>query len=142
MFAFPGNDATVPRRSTTWRSPSTAAGARHRDTRTIDIFHDGFAESGALRRAAAADYAIRVDMARDVRPNATAAGAAGDSLILDVVPRKPGASVDMTSIFLEFVLQTQNPDHFAPTRAAALTGLGLGGQHADRSRQVPGSRGR
>lgn len=125
IFAFAGNDATpAPWLDNVGLAKFEAVGPGM-TTRTIDIFQDGFAESGASGCAAPdGDYAVRVDMARSIRPNAAPGTAAGDSMYIDVVARKPGAVVDTTSIFLNFVLQTQNPDHFASARSAALTALG------------------
>jgi len=142
VFAFPGNDATCAPLFDYVAVAKYLAIGPGMTTRTIDIFNDGFAESGASGCAApSGDYAIRADMARDVRPGATPAAVAGDSIICDVVARKPGATVDTLSIFLDFVLQTQNPDHFAATRSAALTGLGATQIAADKWRgSVAGKR--
>lgn len=125
VFAFAGNDATPgPAYDYVGLAKYLAVGPGM-TTRTIDIFQDGFPTSGASGCAApSGDYAIRVDMARDIRPNGTPAAVAGDSLMVDIVARKPGAVVDTTTIFMGFVLETQNPDHFALTRAAALSALG------------------
>jgi hypothetical protein len=125
VFAFAGNDATPgPLYDYVGVAKYLATGPGM-VTRTIDIFQDGFAESGASGCAAPdGDYAVRVDMARSIRPNASPGAVAGDSMYVDVVARKPGAVVDTTSIFLGFVLETQNPDHFATARSTALTALG------------------
>lgn len=121
VFAFPGTDATpAPCFDYAVFAKYLALGPGL-TTRTIDIFQDGFPTSGSLDCAGpAGDLAIRVDMARDVRASAVPAACAGDSMIMDVVARKPGAVVDTTSIKLKFVLETQNPDHFATARAAGL----------------------
>jgi hypothetical protein len=144
VFAFPGNDATPGPLFDYLAFAKYLAVGPGLTTRTIDIFQDGFAESGASGCAAPdGDYAVRVDMARDIRAVAVPAAVPGDSLIMDVVARKPGAVVDTTSIFMGFVLQTQNPDHFATARSAALTALGATQIAPDKWRgQVAGQRSR
>ena len=92
FFAFPGTDSTP---SPTFDNVSfwryDLAGPAF-STREIDLFNDGFPNSGIndpLGNAAA--MSVRIDMARDISTGTSIVP--GDSIICDIVPTVPGSSL-------------------------------------------------
>jgi hypothetical protein len=126
IFNFPGNDATpAPLYDNIAFAKYNAVGPGFA-TRELDIFNDSFPQSGTPITDGthggfqASDLAIRLDMAQDIRPIG-AANVPGDSIIVDIVARKPGAVVDESSIKMLWALDA-NPA-FNAARAAALADL-------------------
>ncbi len=90
-FGFPGNDAT-PSPSfdnvSFWRYDS---GGPAFATRNIDLFQDGFPNSGAADPLDPATLSVRMDMARDISTGAF--NTPGDSIIVDVAATVPGSEL-------------------------------------------------
>jgi hypothetical protein len=130
VFGFPGNDATPsPLVDNIALAKYEAIGPGFA-TREIEIFQDSFPQSGEAITpytssiASVGDLAIRVDMSQDIRPAASPGVVAGDSAAVTIVARKPGAVLDLNSIRMLWVLDT-NPA-FNAARAAGLAALAGG----------------
>jgi hypothetical protein len=126
VFNFPGNDATpAPYFDNVAFAKYDAVGPGT-PTREIDLFNDGFPTSGAISCTGADDtpLTIRLDMARDIRASSQPRNVPGDSIICDFVARKPGSTVDASSIRMEFRLET-NPC-FGTERAGGIAALRAG----------------
>lgn len=91
VFESPGNDATP---SPTFDNVSFwryDLGGPVFSTREIDLFQDGFPNTGSLDLGDLASLSVRVDMARDI--NTGLSIIPGDSIVVDVSPTVPGSDL-------------------------------------------------
>jgi hypothetical protein len=119
-FGFPGSDATPSPgfdNVSFWRYN---VGGPAFSTRNIDLFQDGFPNSGASDPTDLASLAVRMDMARDVSTGLF--NIPGDSIVVDVTATVPGSSLAGLPT-LEWVLDA-NPafDGVRTLPAGAATG--------------------
>lgn len=94
VFGFPGIDATPSPffdNVSFWKYDATGPAFT---TRNIDLFQDGFSNSGVNDwQGNAALASVRLDAALDINP-AGIANVAGDSIVVDVVAVNPGTTLD------------------------------------------------
>jgi hypothetical protein len=91
VFDFPGLDATP---SPTFDNVSFwryDLGGPAFATREIDLFQDGFPNSGGVDTEDLASLSVRVDMARDINTGTTIVP--GDSIIVDITAALPGTDL-------------------------------------------------
>jgi hypothetical protein len=133
LFAFPGTDATPSPFMDNFSAMKYRVTGPSFATRNIDLFNDGFAQSGATDASTQItrdQMDIRIDMARDVN-SGLAFNVPGDSIIVDVASVIPGVAItdSLNQITMHYSLN-MNPLFESAIRGNAPTtsaGTGLFG---------------
>jgi hypothetical protein len=137
LFAFAGTDATPSPFMDNFSVQKYRVSGPTFASRNIDLFNDGFAQSGATSLSSQVmrdQMDVRIDMARDVNSGVTF-NVPGDSIIVDVSSVIPGVAItdSLNQISMHYSLN-MNPLFESGIRAnAPVTGAGTGTYGWDQS---------